>query len=156
MTFDDQFTACVVYNPPHREAVCIEPYTTVPDRVLLAEKGIDPHLQVPGPGPAFRTRIEIRLEIRVCLSRSASMIAHALLARLLSALSLVACARLQPVPPAGPHVLLIMTDDQGWGDFGFHGNPHLKTPHLDRLAAASVELTQFYVSARCAARRGPA
>ena len=28
-----------------------------------------------------------------------------------------------------------MTDDQGWGDFGFHGNPHLKTPHLDRAGA---------------------
>ena len=36
----------------------------------------------------------------------------------------------------GPNVLLIMTDDQGWGDFGFHGNPHLKTPHLDALAAS--------------------
>ena len=35
-----------------------------------------------------------------------------------------------------PNVLLIMTDDQGWGDFGFHGNPHVKTPHLDELARA--------------------
>ena len=62
MTFDDQFTTCVVYNPPHREAVCIEPYTTVPDPFFLGERNIDPHLQVLRPGKSFRTRIEIRLE----------------------------------------------------------------------------------------------
>ena len=50
-------------------------------------------------------------------------------------------------------MLLIITDDQGWGDFGFHGNPHLKTPHLDRLAAESVELTQFYVCPVCSPTR---
>ncbi|HEX4144820.1 MAG TPA: arylsulfatase [Pirellulales bacterium] len=52
-----------------------------------------------------------------------------------------------------PNVLVIMTDDQGWGDFGFHGNPHLKTPHLDRLAGESVELTQFCVSPVCSPTR---
>jgi aldose 1-epimerase len=62
MTFDDQFTACVVYNPPHREAVCIEPYTTIPDAFTLREKGIDPSLQILAPGRSFRTRIEIRVE----------------------------------------------------------------------------------------------
>jgi arylsulfatase/arylsulfatase A len=54
---------------------------------------------------------------------------------------------------ARPNVVLIMTDDQGWGDFGFHGNPHLKTPNLDRLASQSVELTQFYVSPVCSPTR---
>ena len=62
MTFDDQFTACVVYNPPHREAVCIEPYTTIPDAFTLRAKGIDPGLRILPPGGAFRTRIDIRLE----------------------------------------------------------------------------------------------
>jgi aldose 1-epimerase len=62
MTFDDQFTACVVYNPPQREAVCIEPYTTVPDPFNLREQGIDPNLRVLAPGLSFRTRIEIRLD----------------------------------------------------------------------------------------------
>jgi aldose 1-epimerase len=62
MTFDDQFTTCVVYNPPHRQAVCIEPYTTAPDAFALIEAGIDPHLRVLPPGGAFRTRIEIRFE----------------------------------------------------------------------------------------------
>jgi aldose 1-epimerase len=62
MTFDDQFTTCVVFNPPHREAVCIEPYTTVPDPFTLRAQGIDPHLQVLAPGAAFRTRIDMRLD----------------------------------------------------------------------------------------------
>jgi arylsulfatase A-like enzyme len=53
----------------------------------------------------------------------------------------------------GPNVLLIITDDQGWGDVGFHGNPHLKTPHLDRLAQDSVELEHFYVCPVCSPTR---
>lgn len=61
-TFDDRFTACVVFNPPHREAVCIEPYTTVPDPFSLREKGIDPNLIILAPGESFRTRIEIRVD----------------------------------------------------------------------------------------------
>lgn len=61
MTFDDQFVACVVYDPPHREAVCIEPYTTIPDAFWLAAQGIDPSLRILQPGQAFRTRIEIEV-----------------------------------------------------------------------------------------------
>jgi arylsulfatase A-like enzyme len=52
-----------------------------------------------------------------------------------------------------PNVVLILTDDQGWGDLGFHGNPHLKTPHLDALARQSVELRQFYVCPVCSPTR---
>lgn len=61
-TFDDQFTACVVFNPPHRDAVCMEPYTTIPDPFSLREKGIDPKLRILAPGESFRTSIEIRVE----------------------------------------------------------------------------------------------
>jgi aldose 1-epimerase len=61
-TFDEQFTACVVYTPPHREAVCMEPYTTVPNPFGLLEKGIDAHLKILAPGESFRTRIEIRVD----------------------------------------------------------------------------------------------
>jgi arylsulfatase A-like enzyme len=52
-----------------------------------------------------------------------------------------------------PNVLLIMTDDQGYGDISLHGNPLLKTPHLDRLAAQSVEFKNFYVAPVCAPTR---
>jgi len=48
--------------------------------------------------------------------------------------------------PEHPNVLLIITDDQGYGDFGFTGNPHIKTPYLDRLAAESIRFNNFYVS----------
>jgi arylsulfatase A-like enzyme len=54
---------------------------------------------------------------------------------------------------ARPNVVLIMTDDQGWGDFGFHNNPVLKTPNLDALAAQSLELTRFHVSPVCSPTR---
>lgn len=52
-----------------------------------------------------------------------------------------------------PNVLLIMTDDQGFGDFSIHGNPHLQTPHIDRLGAESVRFDRFYVSSFCAPTR---
>ncbi|MBL7139963.1 MAG: arylsulfatase [Planctomycetes bacterium] len=51
------------------------------------------------------------------------------------------------------NVLLIMTDDQGWGDLGCHGNEKIRTPQLDRLASQSVEMTQFYVQPVCAPTR---
>ncbi|MBM3804913.1 MAG: hypothetical protein FJW26_21725 [Acidimicrobiia bacterium] len=38
-----------------------------------------------------------------------------------------------------PNFLVIITDDHGYGDLGVHGNPKLRTPHLDRLARASIE-----------------
>ena len=55
--------------------------------------------------------------------------------------------------PPRPNVLIIITDDQGHGDFGIHGNPVLKTPNLDRLARSGVQLTNFYVSPVCAPTR---
>jgi arylsulfatase A-like enzyme len=52
-----------------------------------------------------------------------------------------------------PNVLLVITDDQGWGDVGVHGNDKIRTPHLDRLARQGVQLTRFYVSPVCAPTR---
>jgi arylsulfatase B len=52
-----------------------------------------------------------------------------------------------------PNVILILTDDQGYGDLGCHGNPLLKTPNLDRLHAESVRLTDFHASPLCAPTR---
>ncbi len=53
-----------------------------------------------------------------------------------------------------PNVVLIMTDDQGYGDLSFHGNPILKTPNLDRLAEQSIRLTDFHVAPACTPTRG--
>jgi len=54
---------------------------------------------------------------------------------------------------AKPNILLIMTDDQGYGDFGFTGNPHVKTPNIDQLAARSIRLTNYHNSPVCAPTR---
>lgn len=52
-----------------------------------------------------------------------------------------------------PNVLFIITDDQGYGDLGCHGNPVLKTPNLDKLHGESVRLTQFHVCPVCSPTR---
>jgi len=52
-----------------------------------------------------------------------------------------------------PNVVLILTDDQGWGDLSLHGNPLLETPQLDNLAKGGKQLTNFYVSPLCAPSR---
>jgi arylsulfatase A-like enzyme len=58
-----------------------------------------------------------------------------------------------PAAAAPPNVVLILTDDQGFGDLGCHGNPVLKTPHVDRLARQGVELTHCYVCPVCSPTR---
>jgi aldose 1-epimerase len=62
VAFDNAFSQCVVYNPPHREAVCIEPYTCVPNSPELHEAGIDTGLRVLQPGVSFKARMAIRVE----------------------------------------------------------------------------------------------
>lgn len=52
-----------------------------------------------------------------------------------------------------PNVILIITDDQGYGDLGVTGNPHVQTPVIDALAKESVRFNNFYVSPVCAPTR---
>ncbi|MBC8877031.1 MAG: arylsulfatase, partial [Planctomycetes bacterium] len=52
-----------------------------------------------------------------------------------------------------PNVILVLTDDQGYGDLACHGNPMIRTPNLDRLHAESVRLTDFHVSPLCTPTR---
>jgi arylsulfatase A-like enzyme len=78
--------------------------------------------------------------------------------RLLGLPLLAALAALMACVPAGgeaapPNVLLILTDDQGWGDVGRHGNEQIDTPVLDALHDASVRFDRFYVSPVCAPTR---
>jgi arylsulfatase A-like enzyme len=53
-----------------------------------------------------------------------------------------------------PNVVIVLTDDQGYGDLSCHGNPVVRTPHLDRLHAESVRLTDFHVAPMCTPTRG--
>lgn len=55
--------------------------------------------------------------------------------------------------PTQPNVLLILTDDQAYGDLSLTGNPWLETPHLDTLAQEGVWFQNFYVSPVCAPTR---
>jgi arylsulfatase A-like enzyme len=55
--------------------------------------------------------------------------------------------------PRRPNVILIITDDMGHGDLGVHGNPIIKTPHLDRFAKQSVRMQRFFVSPVCSPTR---
>ncbi|MFQ6034271.1 MAG: arylsulfatase [Sedimentisphaerales bacterium] len=52
-----------------------------------------------------------------------------------------------------PNVVLVITDDQGYGDLSCHGNPVLETPNLDRLHSESIRLTNFHVSPTCSPTR---
>src|SRR5687768_17645268 len=54
---------------------------------------------------------------------------------------------------ARPNVLLIISDDQGYGDLSLHGNPHVRTPNLDRLATNGIQFERFFVSPVCAPTR---
>jgi len=53
------------------------------------------------------------------------------------------------------NVILMMSDDQGWGDAGYNGHKILKTPHLDAMAAAGLRFNRFYSSSPvCSPTRG--
>ena len=43
-----------------------------------------------------------------------------------------------------PNVVLVMADDQGWGQTGYYNHPVLKTPHLDAMAKAGLRFDRFY------------
>lgn len=52
-----------------------------------------------------------------------------------------------------PNIVVIITDDQGWGDLSVHGNTNLDTPNIDRLAAEGIEFSNFYVCPICSPTR---
>src|SRR4029079_4293476 len=57
-------------------------------------------------------------------------------------------------PPAKPNIVFILADDLGYGDLGCYGQAKIRTPTLDRLAAAGVRFTQCYAgSTVCAPSR---
>lgn len=52
-----------------------------------------------------------------------------------------------------PNVVLVLTDDQGYGDIGAHGNPDIRTPRLDRFHSESVRFANFYACPLCSPTR---
>jgi aldose 1-epimerase len=61
-TFGAAFTQCIVYTPGHREAICMEPYTCVPDAIRLTAEGHTTGLKILQPGEKFNTTITIEVE----------------------------------------------------------------------------------------------
>jgi len=71
---------------------------------------------------------------------------------LLPAACLITDAHAQEIPPR-PNIVLVITDDQGYGEYGCHGNPIIKTPAFDQLHKDSLRFTDFHVSPTCAPTR---
>jgi arylsulfatase A-like enzyme len=57
------------------------------------------------------------------------------------------------IAAAKPNVVVILSDDQGWGDLSLHGNTNLKTPHLDSLGRDGARFERFYVQPVCSPTR---
>ena len=72
----------------------------------------------------------------------------------LSALMLALVAGTAFAAPDRPNVLIVLSDDHGYGDIGAHGHPFLKTPNMDKLYAESVRFTDFHVAPMCSPTRG--
>lgn len=71
----------------------------------------------------------------------------------LTSIPAVAAASAQSARRRPPNVIVLLTDDQGYGDLACHGNPLARTPHLDRLHAESVRFTNFHVDPTCSPTR---
>ena len=55
--------------------------------------------------------------------------------------------------PVRPNILIMMSDDQGYGDIGSHGNPFLKTPSIESIGKQGVEMTHFFTYPSCSPTR---
>ncbi len=70
------------------------------------------------------------------------------------ALAVCAAAVVAPLAQGSrPNVVIVIADDQGWGDLGVTGNPYVATPRLDRLARAGARFDRFFVQPVCAPTR---
>ena len=67
--------------------------------------------------------------------------------RLASATLLSALLALTTHGSDKPNFVLVMADDQGWGDMGYYGHPFVKTPHFDEMARSSLRFDRFYSAA---------
>ena len=70
---------------------------------------------------------------------------------ILAASFMAACSSSEE--PEQPNVIVILTDDQGWGDLSVHGNSNISTPNIDELSSSGASLENFYVCAVCSPTR---
>lgn len=62
----------------------------------------------------------------------------------------VSCSQVDTPPP---NIVILLTDDQGWGDLGFNGNTNISTPNIDKMAREGAVFERFYVSPVCSPTR---
>ena len=72
---------------------------------------------------------------------------------LLSFLLVVSALPAAAAEPARPNIVVVLTDDQGWGDLSLNGNTNLKTPHIDALAKDGASFDRFFVQPVCSPTR---
>src|SRR5215813_615764 len=68
-------------------------------------------------------------------------------------LALTTATTLPAQSTARPNIIIVISDDQGYGDLSLHGNPYLKTPNLDAVGQQGVQFTQFQVCPVCSPTR---
>ena len=73
----------------------------------------------------------------------------------IATLILTSCCNnsIESITEERPNVIVILTDDQGYGDFGVTGNSLIRTPNIDAMAGSSAQMKNFYVSPVCAPTR---
>ena len=96
----------------------------------------------------MRARSKFKIYSR-CVRRGLPRIVSCQAASPLSPLSLllVALATLNTLGADRPNIVLVMADDQGWGDMAYQGHPDLKTPNFDEASAAGLRFDRFYAAA---------
>ena len=60
---------------------------------------------------------------------------------------LLALALAMPLAAARPNIVLVLADDQGWGETGYNRHPYLQTPVLDEMSASGLRFDRFYAAA---------
>ena len=70
---------------------------------------------------------------------------------IISVLAIFSCIKTEKTKH--PNVVLILSDDQGWGDLSMNGNSNINTPNIDKLAKSGVTFDRFYVCAVCSPTR---
>ena len=73
--------------------------------------------------------------------------------QLITVLSLIISCKSNIDSKSPPNIILILTDDQGWGDLSFNGNRDLQTPNIDKIAESGVKFDRFFVSPVCSPTR---
>lgn len=116
-------------------------------------KGAENAGRLLGVGTAFRLMLSPRVFARDILSITGSVMRRNALYLWVLWFGTLNAATLA-IGATKPNVIVVLSDDQGYGDFSLHGNPVLKTPNLDSLARQSVRLMDFHVAPMCTPTRG--